>query len=338
MNRRCNTRPDLPPPHRIATQEARFAGTVRRELPALRRVIVACLVTLMVTVSAKHVAANPGNPHSCAAPRILVLRGLFEVFSLGMNDLAAKLRALGYDAETGSWSMSLLEVDCADNRPVVVVGHSFGGRACGWVSRELRQCGQRVPLIIIVDSNLVMGIPDNVDRCVHLYVTNSLGVFHGSPVYGESPTTQVVNWDVSKGQQSHIMGVNHFNIDATDWVHQLIINEIARVFPPPRHPGGVFNSMVVSNGVSFPPHLLRGGNQHAGSPPFAGVAHDTYPATRQDTVYVQDVPSPREPTVAQPYPPPSGAVPWQAMRPTVPTYGGRIVDSFEFPLQPTRTH
>jgi hypothetical protein len=174
-------------------------------------------------------------PCDPSPPKILVLRGVFEVFSLGMNDLAKKIAYRGYDVKATSWSLALLEAHCEDNRPYVVIGHSLGGRMCAWTSRKLMSCGKRVPLIIIVDANVVQRIPANVDRCVHLYVTNPLGIFHGSPVTAESPYTEVVNWDVSKGQPSMFDGgVNHFNIDATPWVHQIIIDEIERMFPRSR--------------------------------------------------------------------------------------------------------
>jgi len=160
-------------------------------------------------------------------PRILVLRGLMEIFSLGMNDLAYKLRCHGYDARETSWTLALHHVKCNDPRPLVVIGHSLGGRMCAWVSRKLMKCGERVPLIIIVDANLLQTIPPNVDKCLNLYVTNKIGIFHGSPVYPEVPGTPIVNRDVSKGQPPwYLGGVNHFDIDSTDWVHQIIIDEI----------------------------------------------------------------------------------------------------------------
>jgi hypothetical protein len=166
-------------------------------------------------------------------PKILVLRGVFEIFSLGMNDLTRKLVRHGYDAKVTSWSMALLKVNCDDQRPLVIIGHSLGGRMCGWTSRKMMRCGQRVPLIIIVDANLFQSIPRNVDKCLNLYVTNKLGVFHGSPVHGETPSTQIVNWDVSRGQPSMFVGgINHFNIDATAWIHEIIIKELDATFRP----------------------------------------------------------------------------------------------------------
>ncbi len=167
-------------------------------------------------------------------PKILVLRGLCEVFSLGMNDLTKKLSCLGYDVKVTSWTLALAEAQCDEGQPLVVIGHSLGGRACAWVSRKLMSCGERVPLIIIVDANLIQSIPANVDRCLNLYVTNKLGLFHGSPVTGESPDTEIINWDISESKRWLFEGgVDHFDIDATPWVHQIIIDEIATSFPRP---------------------------------------------------------------------------------------------------------
>jgi hypothetical protein len=183
-------------------------------------------------MSAQRAVADDAQCHT--TPKIYVLRGAFEVFSLGMNDLAAKLRNCGYDATATSWSVALLGGDCSDDRPLVVIGHSLGGKACAWLPQGLARCGRRVPLLIILDSNLLQRIPCNVDRCVNIYHTNSLGVFHGTPVEAESDDTEVVNWNLTEDPPECAHGwLTHFNIDATDWVHQLIIDEIANSFPRP---------------------------------------------------------------------------------------------------------
>jgi len=195
-----------------------------------RSVILVLTCMLLLCVSTSGAAAQTPPPY--ASPRILVLRGVFEVFSLGMNNLAEKLRNRGYDAKSTSWSLALTEAQCDDDRPLVIIGHSLGGRMCAWLPRKLKSCGKRVPLVIIVDANLFQTIPDNVDRCLNLYVTNKMGIFHGSPVSGESCSTQIVNWDISEGQPSMFAGgVNHFDIDSVDWVHDIIIDEIERSYP-----------------------------------------------------------------------------------------------------------
>jgi hypothetical protein len=203
------------PPHALRTNCCKLA------------LVIAALIGSCASRSAMAQDCTPQGP-----PRILVLRGVFEIFSLGMNDLAEKLRCRGYDATSTSWSLALFSMDCSGDRPLIVIGHSLGGRMCGWTSRLMKSCGHRVPLLIVVDANLLTSIPSNVDECLNLYVTNNFGIFHGSPVYAESPETHIVNWDVSRGQPSMFLGgVNHFDIDATDWVHNIIIREIECRFP-----------------------------------------------------------------------------------------------------------
>lgn len=243
------------------------------------------LIAAIMTMIACARPAVAGDPTPCytSPPKILVLRGVFEVFSLGMNDLAKKLACRGHDVKVTSWSLALLEAQCEEDRPYVVIGHSLGGRMCAWTSRKLMGCGKRVPLIIIVDANVVQRIPANVDKCLHLYVTNPLGIFHGSPVRAESPRTEVINWDVSKGQPSMFQGgVNHFNIDATPWVHQIIIDEIECMFPPSR-------AMTISRRSDSP----------------ANVALTATPEI--------ELPNPREPSSL----PARRQIPWEASRPEI---------------------
>jgi hypothetical protein len=199
-----------------------------------RLLIVGVLLSVTLSVARNPARAAEQMYRFDKPPKILVLRGLCEVFSLGMNDLTKKLAHCGYDVKVTSWTLALAEAKCERGQPLVVIGHSLGGRACAWVSRKLMSCGERVPLIIIVDANLIQSIPPNVDRCLNLYVTNRLGIFHGSPVRAESSETEVINWDISEGKRWLFEGgVDHFDIDATPWVHQIILDEIATSFPKP---------------------------------------------------------------------------------------------------------
>ena len=209
--------------------------TVIRESSLWRRSVAALVLAVLTTgMCGQTASAGDQTQRHTLPPKILVLRGVFEVFSLGMNDLARKLACRGYDVTLTSWSLALHETVCADQQSYVIIGHSLGGRMCGWVPRKLKKCGKRVPLVIIVDANLMKPIPSNVDRCLNLYVTNPFGIFHGSPVRGESPCTEIINWDVSQGQPPCFQGgVDHFDIDATPWVHQIIIDELEDNFPSP---------------------------------------------------------------------------------------------------------
>src|SRR5438477_10750938 len=148
--------------------------------------LAAALFALAVCHCLPAVAQEP--PVRPATTRVLIIRGVFNVFSTGLDDLAQELRDRGYEVEIsspgGSWggALRLREAYERDPQggPLVIIGHSMGGRACLHISRYLQAYDIPVKLVVIMDANPWVTVPDNVGRCVNLYVTNPYGVFHGS--------------------------------------------------------------------------------------------------------------------------------------------------------------
>jgi hypothetical protein len=166
-----------------------------------------------------------------------VIRGIFNVFSWGMDGLACKLAQRGYRVDVAPPELALLaahtiERECGDDPtggPLVLIGHSLGGRFCCTIPWKWRDRGMRVQLAVILDSNPLTAVCDNVERCVNLYVTNDLGVFHGQDVWAVDPRTDVVNLDMTKvSRPPGVPPVDHFNIDDSTWIHQLVIEEVDR--------------------------------------------------------------------------------------------------------------
>ena len=151
------------------------------------------------------------------------------MFSLGCDTLGKKLARRGYDVTVTSPTLSYFAAMRIRNEylhsphtgPIVIMGHSMGGRLCMHLSRILKADGIPVRLVVIADSNPHVTVPENVERCVNLFVTNPLHIFHGAPVERKSCHTQLVNADMTRVQRPDwAKPVNHFNIDANEWVHQ----------------------------------------------------------------------------------------------------------------------
>lgn len=226
-------------------------------------ILSSLVVALLVWSGSPATAEEAVRP---ATARVLVIRGVFNIFSTGLDDLGQQLRAQGYDVEmsspAGSWAgaMRLREAYERDPRggPLVIIGHSMGGRACLHISRYLQSYGIPVKLVVIVDANPWVTVPDNVERCVNLYVTNPFGVFHGSPVYGAAANTEppnassrVVNIDVTKvPRPAWAEEVNHFDIDNSPWMRQVILNEIAQAYQPWRNQRGLSSPGFVGTPVT----------------------------------------------------------------------------------------
>ncbi len=177
-------------------------------------------------------------PHSSApsdAPgRVLIFRGVLNVFSLGLDDMAGDLQRKGYDVSIIPPSLGfvpavhLREKYLADpqRRPLILIGHSMGGRMCLAVAKWLQKDNIPVELVLVLDANPNAKVPSNVKRCVNLYVTNALGIFHGSPLVPEDPRTPVLNIDVTRVKRPDwAWPVDHFNIDDSVWMRQVAINE-----------------------------------------------------------------------------------------------------------------
>jgi len=194
----------------------------------LRGGVAMALLLLAANVGA---ATNPPPKPG----RILIIRGIFSVFSLGMDRLACELAQQGYRVDVTPPSMAILaanEIEQEYRRdpsagPLAVIGHSLGGRLCCVVPWRWRESGIPVKLVVILDANPLQPVPDNVQRCVNLHVTNDLGIFHGRDTWAVSPATNLVNLDMTKVKRPPgVPSVDHFSIDDSDWIHGLVIEEV----------------------------------------------------------------------------------------------------------------
>ncbi|OHB80162.1 MAG: hypothetical protein A2V98_12300 [Planctomycetes bacterium RBG_16_64_12] len=169
--------------------------------------------------------------------KVLIVRGAFNVFSLGLDELGQKLKSRGLDVEVTSASQSSAAAARIRNAyradpsygPIVIIGHSLGAKLAPRLAGELQPYGVPVKLVVILDAPERMSVPANVERCVNLYQSIPTGIVHGFPAIAEAPSTDLVNFDIAR-----IIGlsVNHFNIDATDWIHDAVIREVVQACLP----------------------------------------------------------------------------------------------------------
>ena len=183
----------------------------------------------------------PGETHGgeAAGPRVFLLRGLFDVFSLGLDDLAAEMRAVGIDATSLSgptWPTLADEFERdfeagSFERPVVLVGHSFGADDAVHLCRYLKAKGVPIRLLVLLDATTPPGIPLNVGRCVHYYIPTPLSdllpeAFAGNPVEPATDNQHTEILNIIFDQQNFgdaIQGSDHFTIESNARIHELVI-------------------------------------------------------------------------------------------------------------------
>ena len=181
-------------------------------------------------------AAHPAPAHSAAVtttttsdtgrPYVYLLRGLLNVFSLGMDDLAAKLQRRGIAAgvyEYGQWE-SLCQDAAARWRSsrtqIVVVGHSLGGDAVIYMANRLGQMG--IPVALVVAFDPVHPVPltgGTTARFVNLYQSNNgwgAAVPRGAGFHG----------DLSNVDLRSRSDISHTSIDKSARLHEIVIGRV----------------------------------------------------------------------------------------------------------------
>jgi hypothetical protein len=202
-----------------------FAGPsmLRR---ALRPLQAAAIAMLLLLPSAGH--AGPNSATQASDAHVYLLRGVLNIFSLGLDDIAERLRQQGIPATVSNylfWS-SLADEAAADYRSgrvktIILVGHSSGATYLPDMVARLNQLGAPVKLAIGLDSVFHTSLSGRVGRYINLYIANGAGtaVARTRDLKG---TLENVNVD-------SVPGVGHISIDKNHYIQQKVIGEIDAV-------------------------------------------------------------------------------------------------------------
>ncbi|MCH2182411.1 MAG: thioesterase domain-containing protein [Mariniblastus sp.] len=180
-----------------------------------------------------------GKNRQAPKGRILIVRGIFTVFSLGMDGLGKKLKKLGYQVKVTPSANSYHDADILCDQilqsktksPLIIIGHSLGGELAPKLARSFAARNVDVDMLIMLDSTMPSAPPQNVKRCVNLYQSNAspswARVFRGTDIQAKSTKTEMFNVDIGKlAGQDQTADINHFNIDANPWIHELIVEAV----------------------------------------------------------------------------------------------------------------
>ena len=232
---------------RIALGDAMSAsltsGGLRRGAPlqwhaqALRRLAAGASVVAALGVSgaaaqttkpahaaAPHAASNHAPSRDDAShPHVYLMRGLLNIFSLGMDQLAAQIARNGIDASVYNHSVEesvvgtiVQKYRAGDHGPYILVGHSLGADAVMVMAQQLNSQGVPVALVVPFDGTESYTAPANVSCVVNLtqrkYAYTQAGAgFHG----------KLSNVDVSSDTS-----IDHVTIDKSPRLQAMALKEI----------------------------------------------------------------------------------------------------------------
>ena len=171
--------------------------------------------------AARVAPASPDTAH------VYLLRGVLNIFSLGLDEIAAKLQAQGIPVTVDnyiSWSSLADEAAAAYTagrvKTIILVGHSSGATALPDMIARLNRHGVPVKLAIGLDSVFKTRLSSGAERYINLYIGDGPGepVRRAAGFRGE-----LDNVDVQR------TGVGHITIDKSEIIQSRVISEIDAV-------------------------------------------------------------------------------------------------------------
>jgi hypothetical protein len=194
-------------------------------LPSLKAAAMALLLLLLpIQITAE--AAVPAQTGTGA--HVYLLRGVLNIFSLGLDEIAAKLEAQGIPVTVVnylSWS-SLADEAAAEYRSgrvrtIILVGHSSGATVLPDMVARLDQLGAPVKLAIGLDSVFRTSLSGRVGKYINFYIANG----NGEPV---APTRQL-RGALENVNVQDVPGVGHVTIDKNEVIQRKVIAAIDSV-------------------------------------------------------------------------------------------------------------
>ncbi len=223
---------------------------LRRRSQGALRVAATSLLLLGLSIGAS-VAQGTARTH------VFLMRGFANVFSLGMDQMGARLQRMGINASVENYiawdaivNEAAAEYRSGQVQNIIIVGHSSGATAVTAVAARLGEMGVPVKLAIALDPTTRVFAAGYVERYLNFYAPGGMGTVVDR---GRDFTGNLQNISLAGNPN-----VGHFNIDKDPGVQDRVIKEIAAAArgPAPRAP---YQRTTVQARATTPPgHVMVG--------------------------------------------------------------------------------
>jgi alpha-beta hydrolase superfamily lysophospholipase len=156
-------------------------------------------------------------------PHVYLIRGLLNIFSLGMDQLAAQIARHGVEASVYNHTLSEVIVGeivqkyrAGDHGPYILVGHSLGADAVMTMAQELNAQGVPVALVVPFDGTGSYLAPRNVACVLNLTQRSYAYMRPGAGFHG-----MLSNVDVSSDTS-----IDHFTIDKSPRLQAVALSHV----------------------------------------------------------------------------------------------------------------
>ena len=160
--------------------------------------------------------------------QIYLLRGLANVFSKGMDEIAGKLRQRGFSPHVMNWRRWQSAADriaknyrSSQMKPIILIGHSLGANSVFRMAKRLNAKGVPVDYLATFDPTESFSVPRNVRAFVNFYQRNGFGRKASFPA---AKRDDMVNLNLTSSP-----GLTHGNIDQSPRLQDIVIAKILRI-------------------------------------------------------------------------------------------------------------
>lgn len=207
----------------LIRKSSRYPLSSRSGLPRLLAGAGALLGLIILPTLAQSAARLADREAAASHPHVYLMRGLLNIFSLGMDQLAAQIQRHGIDASVYNHSL-YQEVDDAivakyragDHGPYILVGHSLGADAVMTMAQELNAQGVPVALVVPFDGTGSYLAPRNVACVLNLTQRSYAYMRPGAGFHG-----MLSNVDVSSDTS-----IDHFTIDKSPRLQAVALSHV----------------------------------------------------------------------------------------------------------------
>ena len=199
---------------------------VRFGVSSALRVAALAMLLLGLPLGAGTAQAAPSSlAGSAGTAHVYLMRGVLNIFSLGMDQIASRLEQQGIHASVHNhlaWASVADEAAALYRsgrvKTIILVGHSSGATCLPDIVARLDQQGVPVKLAIGLDSVFRTNLTGRVGRYINFYVANGAGT-RVEKTAGFRGTLE--NVDVER-----VPGVGHLTIDKNELMQQKVIAAI----------------------------------------------------------------------------------------------------------------
>jgi hypothetical protein len=137
----------------------------------------AVALTLMFLVLQIDISLAQAAPSTAPGAHVFLLRGALNIFSLGMDEIAAKLEKMGIATTVTNYldwqaiaNQAAAEYKSGRVGTIILVGHSSGAIAVTQMAARLSELGVPVKLAIGFDPTSREIATGNIDRYINYYM------------------------------------------------------------------------------------------------------------------------------------------------------------------------